>query len=93
MQISWYVLDWNRRSHVATQRSEFVWLSWPDSGRTVYDDHLMRVWSWDGWSSLIGLAGFQQMAAFDGDAAGYPELPLGDGLDDRALVWHALRMR
>ncbi|MEE9253406.1 MAG: class I SAM-dependent methyltransferase [Pseudomonadales bacterium] len=90
VQITWCGVEWNPRARVETQRSGFVWLSGPDAGRTVYDDHLMRVWDWDGWSTLVRLAGFRQVAAFDGDAEGYPELSPGDGLDGRELVWHVL---
>ena len=90
VQSTWYGVEWNPRTHIETSRSEFEWLSGKDKGKVVYQDHSERVWDWDGWSSLIGLAGFQQVGAFDGDGEGYPALPLGDGLDDRVLVWHVL---
>jgi SAM-dependent methyltransferase len=90
LQITWYGVDWDPKRQVETSRSEFVWLSGENAGKVVYDDHPMRVWDWDGWSSLVGLAGFRQLAAFDGDAEDYPTLPLGEELNDRILVWHLL---
>ena len=93
LQSTWSGVDWNPKTQIQTSRSEFVWLSGKDKGKVVYTDHLERVWDWDGWSSLIGLAGFRQVAAFDGDDEDYPSLPLGSGLDDRELVWHMLAKR
>lgn len=90
VRITWYGVDWNPRTHVETSRSEFVWLTGADAGRRVYEDHPMRVWDWDGWSSLIGLAGFEQVAAFDGADEGYAKLGPGPDLNDRPLVWQML---
>jgi SAM-dependent methyltransferase len=87
---SWEARGFDPATRVATFVSRFEFLSGPEAGRVIENEHPTRIWDHAAWSALIEASPFTQAAAYDGNAAGRPPLSLGPGLEEKLLLWHEL---
>jgi len=86
----WRGLTFDPETRLEVQRSTFEVLEGPDAGRTVEEDHVVRLWDWASWSAMVEASRFQLRSAWDGDADTRPRLELGPGLERHRLTWHVL---
>lgn len=87
---TWRSGAYDPATRLETQVSRFEWLTGPRAGTAVEHEHVLRVWDWDSWSAAIASAGLRETAAFDGDRADRPPLPVGPALKGFLLAWHEL---
>jgi len=83
-------LDRATKMHVDHYRFEIV--AGPGAGEVVTEDHAMFTWDYESWSALIAASPFEQLAAYDGNAATRPSVPLDASLEAGLLTWHELRV-
>jgi hypothetical protein len=53
--------------------------------------HVMKLWDWRSWSTVVESSPFTELAAFAGADGRYAPLALDASLEDIPLVWHLLR--
>jgi len=87
---TWRSGAWDPATRLETQISRFEWVTGPRAGEAVEHEHVLRVWDWHSWSSALAETPFREVAAWDGDRADRPPLPVGPGLEGALLAWHEL---
>jgi SAM-dependent methyltransferase len=91
--VKWFGRSFDPKKRIELQVSRFTFLSGPEKGRVIEDEHRQRLWDWSSWNALIEASPFEQVAAYDGRTDGWPELPLSETLEDHLLLWHELVKR
>src|SRR5262249_29922507 len=72
------------------QRSRIEILSGDRAGEVVEEAHPVTLWTPATWAAAIETSPFEQTAAYDGDAPGWPMVDQGR---PRRLLWHELTSR
>ncbi len=90
VRCTWSLEDLDPVDGLARYHSHIEVLGGPDEGRVAEHDHPMRAWTWGEWSAAVVRSPLEQVAAYDGDAAGWPTLPLPELEAGAHLVWHEL---
>jgi SAM-dependent methyltransferase len=88
----WYVRAYEAETRTEIHVSRFEYLTGERTGEVFEAEHRMRLWDWAEWSALVAASAFTETAAFDGNSADRPPLPVGPGLDGCPLVWHELSL-
>ena len=92
LRTTWKSGAFDRASLIEKQISHFDWLTGPNAGQSAEFEHSIRVWSWSAWSRAIARSPLREVAAWDGDVAGRPALPVGPAIEGRLLAWHELEL-
>jgi SAM-dependent methyltransferase len=87
---TWRSGPYDPATRLETQVSRFEWTSGPSRGAVVEHEHVLRVWDWASWSAALAETPFAESAAFDGNRAARPPLPVGPSLEGFLLAWHEL---
>jgi SAM-dependent methyltransferase len=90
LRTTWKSGDFNPASRIETQISRFEWLTGAHAGHLVEFEHAIRVWDWTSWSAALAASPFTEVAAWDGDKAARPALPVGPEMQGKLLAWHEL---
>lgn len=90
VRCTWSLEELDPVDGLARYRSRIEVLRGPEEGRVVEHDHPMRAWTWADWSAAVVPSPLEQVAAHDGDADGWPALPLSELEAGAHLVWHEL---
>jgi len=90
VRVHWFGREVDREARTEVQVSRFTFLSGPDEGLVLEDEHLCFHWNWDRWSALISASPFRQAGAYDGYSPGREPVEMGANLEDRPLTWHEL---
>lgn len=90
LRTNWISGAFDPATRIETQTSRFEWLTGAAAGRVVSFDHAIRVRDWDDWHRVLSLSHFREAAAWDGDVAGRPALPVDRAIEGRLLAWHEL---
>lgn len=90
LQFTWEMRELDVPNARAVYRSRIEVLDGIRAGDVLEEDHAMRAWTWETWSEAIDRSPFEQAAAHDGDADGWPRLANDDLADGAHLVWHEL---
>jgi SAM-dependent methyltransferase len=90
LRTTWKSGAFDRASLVEKQISRFEWMSGPQAGVVSEFAHAIRVRDWNAWSAALAASPFREVAAWDGDVAERPALPVGPKLQGRLLAWHEL---
>ena len=88
--VKWSGKEFDVKKRIEIQTARFEMLDGPDEGKVYERDQPIRLWDWSSWSALIAASPFSQAAAFDGRTDGWPELALGEQIEDKLLTWHEL---
>jgi SAM-dependent methyltransferase len=90
VRVDWFGREVDRQARTEIQVSRFTFLSGPDEGLVLEDEHVNFVWNWDRWSGLVSASPFRQAGAWDGNSTGREPVEMGVFLEDRPLTWHEL---
>lgn len=90
VRTTWSSRAYDPATGIETTASRFELLSGPEAGRVVEGEQRGRLWSWKDWESLVAGSPFRQVAAFDGNANGWPPLAVDGSLEGSPLTWHEL---
>jgi SAM-dependent methyltransferase len=93
VRCTWYGTDFDPARRIETNVSRFEILSGEREGEILEQEHTLRVWDWTEWQALLEQAGWMELAAYDGVYTGHSQLPLGEELHEKPVVWHAIRPR
>jgi len=90
IRVEWAGREYDPKTRVEAQVARFELLDGPQKGKVFEEAQRVRLWDWASWSALVEDSPFTQVAAYDGRTDGWPELPLGETLEDKLLAWHEL---
>jgi SAM-dependent methyltransferase len=90
LRTTWKSGSFDRSTNVETQISRFEWLTGPEAGRVSEFTHSIRVRDWSNWNAVVSASPFREVAAWDGDRAERPALPVGAEMQGKLLAWHEL---
>jgi len=85
--------SWDARTRREGVVARYEVLDGPEAGTVVEEEQAMRAWDWASWSALVEASPFRQVAAWDGNADGWPPIACGPALEGRPLAWHELERR
>jgi SAM-dependent methyltransferase len=92
LRMTWMRGAFDATTRIETQTSRFEWLTGPEAGRVVEFVHAIRLWAWPSGCEAVGASSLREVAAWDGNDAARPPVPLGPRLEGLALSWHELRV-
>lgn len=87
VEIVWEALGRDRASGRELARSRLEVVSGPRSGEVVEDEHVMTVWTAATWRETVARSPFTQVACYDGNLPGRPQVEPEQG---GGLLWHEL---
>ncbi len=93
LRTTWKSGDFDRATRIETQISRFEWLTGAQAGRVIEFEHAIRVWDWTAWRTALAASPLRETAAWDGDKAARPALPVGPEMQGKLLAWHELAIQ
>jgi hypothetical protein len=93
VRCTWSLEELDTAAGRANHRSRIEVVDGAHRGTAATDEHPMRAWTWATWREAVAASPLMQVAAYDGDADGWPEVALDDLGAGGHLVWHELRRR